>query len=121
MQTSEIEHVGTYFPKGMKKLLVLKKNDRGFFWEGTEIEGKSVAEAVINARKALPGFDTLKCGFLYTLPERDEHGMRATFAQMRASYNSPSGRFFEPSLGHLCFVQGASDAALSLLRGGVLV
>lgn len=61
-------------------------------------------------------FTTIICGFRYTLPERDEHGMNALFHQMAASYNTPTGVYFDEELGHNCQVQNASNEALDLWR-----
>lgn len=61
-------------------------------------------------------FRTLICGFRYSLPERDEHGINALFSQMAASYTAPGGIYFDEEVGHNCFVQNSSLEALQLLR-----
>jgi hypothetical protein len=59
-------------------------------------------------------FSTLKCGWRYTLPERDEHGLNALFHQMVAAYSVPNGVYFDPEAGHSCSVHFASQEALDL-------
>lgn len=61
-------------------------------------------------------FHLLHCGFRYTLPERDEVGCNAFFWQMAKSYSVPNGRYFDPEVGHLCYVDLASQEALSIWR-----
>ena len=58
----------------------------------------------------------MHCGFRYTLPERDEHGLNALFNQMVASYSSSNGVYFEQELGHPCIVQNASIQARLLWK-----
>ncbi len=61
-------------------------------------------------------FRTIICGFRYSLPERDEHGVNALFHQMAASYASSTGVYFEEELGHNCIVHFASREARDLLK-----
>jgi hypothetical protein len=84
--------------------------------EETLIVADSIEEALRLARKEWKneGFHTLKCGFRYTLPERDEHGINALFHQMIASYNSMNGVYFDPEIGSNCFVQAASSESRDL-------
>jgi hypothetical protein len=56
----------------------------------------------------------IHCGFRYTLPERDEHGINALFYQMGASYESMNGVYFEEELGFNCIVHNPSDEARHL-------
>lgn len=65
-------------------------------------------------------FCTLNCGFRYTLPERDEHGINALFHQMAASYSSSNGIYYDEELGNNCFVQNASEEAIEFLRQKVI-
>lgn len=119
MPISEIVHVAKIHPAKKKPAyLFLKEDEAGFYWDGADFRAKTLQEAIALGEKnwKLDHFKLLGCGFLYTLPERDEHGMNATFAQMAKSQATPTGRYFEKSLGHLCFVQGASQEAISLLR-----
>jgi hypothetical protein len=83
----------------------------------TSVSGSTVEEAIQKARIhwRKDSFKTIQCGFRYTLPERDEHGMNAYFHQMEASYRSMNGVYFDEELGHNCFVQNASEEAKNLL------
>jgi len=80
----------------------------------TAISASNVQEAMRLAQREWhsQGFRTIICGFRYTLPERDEHGMNALFHQMAASYSTPNGVYFDEDLGHNCTVQNASQEAL---------
>lgn len=84
----------------------------------TAVEAQSIEEALRLGSKNWNrnSFRTINCGFRYTLPERDEHGMNALFSQMAASYNSPNGVYFDSEVGHNCFVQNASNEALNILQ-----
>lgn len=113
-------------PKQGSCLLLLRQKEPTFFswWEqtanGTETEttvsASTTEEALRLARQQWKynSFRTIICGFRYTLPERDEHGMNALFHQMVASYSSSNGIYFDDELGHNCFVQAASMEARSL-------
>lgn len=115
-------------PKIGKSTLFLRKvseNQYSWFEEkanGNEEEmglnAPNIEEAIALARRSLKefGFRTLKCGFRYTLPERDEHGINALFWQMAASYSAPGGIYFDEEVGHNCFVQNSSLDALKLLK-----
>lgn len=121
-------HVGEYIAPGFGlRRLYLRLEDTGHFrWYEeieneeipTDIEGATLAQAMRLAHKTWKhnAFRTLICGFRYTLPERDEHGMNALFHQMAASQNSFNGVYFDEDLGHNCFVQNASIEALNLLK-----
>lgn len=61
-------------------------------------------------------FRTLNCGFRYSLPERDEHGVNALFHQMAASYSSSNGIYFDEEVGSNCIVHNASLQARGLLN-----
>ncbi len=84
----------------------------------TNVTAQTIEEAIRLGRSHWKNyaFRTLTCGFRYTLPERDEHGMNALFYQMAASYNSSNGIYFDDELGHNCFVQAASIEARNLLK-----
>lgn len=86
--------------------------------ETTAIEAHGIAEAIrlANFQWKNAYFTLLNCGFRYTLPERDEHGINALFCQMAASYSTSNGVYFEEELGHLCFVQAASIEARRLWK-----
>ncbi|MCE5317924.1 MAG: hypothetical protein LLG04_11290 [Parachlamydia sp.] len=93
-----------------------------FWWDG---DAETAAEVIAtNAEEALrlaqrqwrqEDFRPVGCGFRYTLPERDEHGMNALFYQMVASYESPSGIYFDDELGGNCIVHFASTEARRLM------
>lgn len=120
-------HIGSLFSKGKKRLLLLKAiSPTQYKWfeldnqneTETEIEGTTIRDAIQKARKFWKNdsFQSLNCGFIYTLPERDEHGIDALFQEMHASYSSPNGVFYNDTLGHNCFVQNASLEALALRK-----
>ena len=77
-----------------------------------------MAEAIYAAEKKWKAdfFALLHCGFRYTLPIRDETGTNAHFHQMAKSYSSSNGRYFDEEVGHMCFVDFASDEALEFWR-----
>lgn len=125
--SSQLIHIATaILPKRGKSLLLLRKEgDRDYTWfidgaveERSDVKGMTVEEAMRAAycRFRLNSFKTVACGFRYTLPERDEHGMNALFHQMKASYSSINGVYYDEELGHNCFVQNASDEAIALWK-----
>lgn len=61
-------------------------------------------------------FRLLHCGFRYNLPDRDLVGVNALFWQMVKSYNSFNGHYFDEEVGHMCYVDFASQEALELWR-----
>lgn len=111
--------------KGWQYLLLRKKDPNQFTWYEhhddqeeieTEVSGPNIEEAIRLAVlhwKRFP-FRMLNCGFRYTLPERDEHGINALFHQMVSSYNSMNGVYFDEDLGNNCFVNFASMDAREL-------
>jgi hypothetical protein len=84
----------------------------------TDVSANTVEEAIRLAHRKWKHqhFRTIICGFRYTLPERDEHGMNALFHHMVSSYSSPAGTYHDEELGHACHVQAASDEALRLWK-----
>lgn len=116
--------MGRFYPKGGVRYLYLRQlGDFHFAWfeddeEPTEVEAPHAEEAIRLAVKKWKemGFNLLNCGFRYTLPERDEHGINALFHQMGASHESMNGVYFEEELGYNCFVQNASIEALDLYK-----
>lgn len=85
--------------------------------EETAIQASSIEEAIRMARREWERdiyFQTLGCGFRYTLPERDEHGSNALFYQMAASLSVSNGIYYEEELGHSCIVHNASEEAIRL-------
>lgn len=108
-------------------LLLRQTGDQQYSWlefhnESPEIPssitGSSIEEAIRLARTywQRDSFQTVNCGFRYTLPERDEHGSNALFHQMAASYSTSNGIYFDADLGNNCFVNFASDEARSLWK-----
>lgn len=90
-----------------------------FWWDGdseTPFDWTATsAEEALRLAQRQEEFRTVGCGFRYTLPERDEHGMNALFYQMVASYQSPNGIYFDDELGGNCIVQFASIEARKLM------
>jgi hypothetical protein len=115
-------------PRAGKSTLYLRKvSEQLYTWfeesNETEIEiealsAQTIEEAMRLAHRNLKefSFSTLNCGFRYTLPERDEHGINALFWQMGASYSAPGGVYFDEEVGHNCFVQNSSHNALKMWR-----
>ena len=122
----QLIHVGKYFshPPSFTYLFLRKKDERTFIWseetdnveKETSVIGSSIEEAILLANKYWKNkaFFTLNCGFRYTLPERDEHGINAYFYQMIASSSSINGVYYDETLGNNCFVQNSSDEAYRL-------
>jgi hypothetical protein len=115
-------------PKQGVIYVLLRESDPGrFVWfkeypAGQESETSIFAsipqEAIRQARTTWTSqfFDTVKCGFRYLLPERDEHGYNALFHQMVASYSAINGVYFDEEFGCNCIVHFASAEARSLWR-----
>lgn len=125
-KTDKLIHIARIFnSQGQWRYLFLRKTAEGHFaWheeEGdkenvTPVSGQTIEEALRLAPRqwSRQSFSTVICGFRYTLPERDEHGINALFHQMAASYGSSNGVYYDEELGNNCFVQNASDEALRL-------
>lgn len=122
-------HIGSIMEHGgIKRYLLLReKSSACFIWsylstkgseEESEVWAATIEEALRLAVKRWKQhyFKTLMCGFRFTLPERDEHGMNALFHQMAASYKSSNGIYYDEELGNNCIVQNASQEALHLLK-----
>lgn len=113
--------------QGLCYLFLRKKEDYHYCWymqsnhsdfeDETTVTASTIEEALRLAKRTWKEnfFRTLNCGFRYTLPERDEHGMNALYYQMVASYNSMNGVYFDDELGHNCYVQNASIEARNLM------
>lgn len=117
-------HVGRMLQPGGNThyLLLRQKAPHEFVWyemnsngneSETAVSANTVEEAIRLANRTWKesSFRPLMCGFRYTLPERDEHGINALFHQMVSSYNSMNGIYFDEESGHSCFVQNASQEA----------
>ncbi len=120
-KASKIIHIGWAAPSQYLFLQEMKEGGFGWFNDKGELLGISlphVIQAIQYARKKWKenGFRTLRCGTLYTLPERDEHGENALFCQMVKAYSTPNGVYFDPELGHSCVIHNASQEALSLMN-----
>lgn len=124
-----IIHVGKIFGEdGLMHYLLLKQTESNSFkWSQcttdlieseTGISAPSISEAIRLAKCHWKEryFQPLNCGFRYTLPERDEHGMNALFYQMTAAYSSMNGIYFDEELGNNCIVNFASDEAKQLWK-----
>lgn len=114
-------HVAKIFVKGEHRHLFLRKEAEGEFrWflekEPTPIHAGNIEEALRLAARHWKdvSFRTVICGFRYTLPERDEHGINALFHQMAASLVTSNGIYFDEELGNNCFVQNYSLEARDL-------
>jgi hypothetical protein len=83
----------------------------------TQVEALSIQEAMRLGWAAFQfeGFEPLRCGYKYTLPERDEHGTPALFWEMAESLKTPSGQYFDPAAGHNCIVHNIPPFAKSCL------
>lgn len=120
----KIIHVGTL--QDGSYLILRRDNPDTFSWyidtgtseTETGVTGTTAEEAIRAARNKWKNesFRTVICGFRYTLPERDEHGVNALFHQMVSSYNTPTGAYQDEELGHLCHVQFASDEAIKIWK-----
>jgi len=119
-------HIGSIYPK---QYLFLKKNDSsGFQWfkttptfdqeEATSCVAETPSLAIQAANKLWKEdfFRLLHCGFRYSLPERDEVGCNAFYWEMAKSYASFNGQYFDDDVGHLCYVDFASQEALAIWR-----
>lgn len=120
-------HIACIYGSGSSKryLFLRKLKEDAYTWfeedsngeeNETSISGHNVEEALrlAKAHWKNDSYRTIICGFRYTLPERDEHGINALFCQMVKSYSSPNGIYNDPEVGHPCIVQNASTEAKDL-------
>lgn len=128
VKAHKLIHIAEIHVQGGKtKYLFLRQKDpHSFVWYEqptsgrveveTSVAAPNIDEALRAARKNWKQdyFRTIICGFRYTLPERDEHGINALFYQMVASYSSANGVYFDEELGHNCFVNFASQEARTI-------
>lgn len=125
--TIRLIHIARIFTKSGWRYLFLRETEKSrFSWHEQTGNGEvetGVAAATIEEALRLAAlkwkkdnFTTVICGFRYTLPERDEHGINALFHQMAASYASPNGIYYDDELGNNCIVQNASEEALRFWR-----
>jgi len=127
-QLPKLIHIARIQPHGALPvyLFLRKKTPHDYVWyqkeEDKEVETsvtgpnpeEAIRQAIRNWKNA--SFRTVICGFRYTLPERDEHGINALFYQMIASYQTPNGVYFDEDLGHNCIVSNASKEAIKLWK-----
>lgn len=123
-------HVAKCFPpyKGWRFLFLREQKDsEEFRWfiesnpeteEPTQIAASSVEEALRLAHVYWRDqqFRCIRCGYRFTLPERDEIGTNALFHQMVRSYQSFNGLYVDEELGHPCIVREISQEAHRLWR-----
>lgn len=121
-------HIGMYFTKGHWVNLLLRKiedNTYAWFEEVSETEELPTNISAENPEEALrlahrqwrtSSFRTLRCGYRFTLPERDEIGTNALFHQMIASYATSNGVYFDDELGHQCIVKEISQQAFDMWK-----
>jgi hypothetical protein len=121
-------HAACIQPQGSQLprfLFLRKKDEHTFAWfeempNNNEVETSIAASNIEEAIRLATlqwkkdSFRTIICGFRYTLPERDEHGINALLHQMAASYSTINGVYYDEELGNNCFVQNASSEARSL-------
>lgn len=111
-----------------RRYLFLRKVDMHYQWfsfnagmnyeTATDLKAAALGRVISSAYQYWKEahFRLLHCGFRYMLPTRDETGSNALFYQMALSYNSPNGQYFDEELGHLCYVDFASQEALEIWR-----
>lgn len=111
----------------VRYLLLRQCGDQHFCWFEfhdrsnetlSAVHAQTLEEAIRLARRHWQGrsFRMVNCGYRYTLPERDEHGLNALFHQMVASYSSMNGIYFDPDMGNNCYVNFASAEARDLWK-----
>lgn len=126
---SKVIHAARILSSGgrIAYLLLRQCGDQRFCWyeyrgDGADVEMPVQAQTAEEALRLARGhwkmnsYRTVNCGFRYTLPERDEHGLNALFYQMTASYSSSNGVYFDTDLGNNCFVNFASEEARNLWK-----
>lgn len=129
VKPGKVIHAARILAQGgeVRYLLLRQCGDQQFSWfefhggeteSATPVTGQTIEEAIRLARPfwRQQSFRMVNCGFRYTLPERDEHGLNALFHQMAASYSAFNGVYFDADLGNNCFVNFASDEARALWK-----
>ena len=119
-------HIARIFSRDSgKQTLYLRRSETAHYhWvfvdqnnqeSSTPVSADSAEEAIRLAKRHWrnDAFETLRCGFRFTLPERDEIGSNALFHQMVASYSTMNGIYLDEELGHQCIVHEASLEALN--------
>ncbi len=130
METAgKLLHAAKYFKDrhGWVLLLLRKTADQGCAWYEEVSDDAETPTGVIaeNPEEALRlayrewsrhSFRTIKCGYRFTLPERDEIGSNALIHQLIASFSVGNGVYFDEELGHQCIVRETSQEALDLWK-----
>lgn len=122
-------HAAKFFQDriGWVLLLLRETSDHGYAWfsetpdqteMATDVTAENPEEAIRLAvnRWGKQSFRTVRCGYRFTLPERDEIGSNALLHHMIASYTIANGVYFDPELGHQCIVKETSQEALDLWK-----
>jgi len=125
---AKLIHAASFFNGGSSCYLFLRKKAGDHFAWFEELENGEERETPVSAPTIEESlrlaarhwkaqfFRTVICGFRYTLPERDEHGINALYHQMAASLSTMNGIYYDEELGNNCFVQNASDEAFRLWK-----
>lgn len=118
---TKLIHIASINKGGQHYLFLKEITPHHYVWfEGKDesVSAPTIPAAITAARNhwRANSFRLVNCGFRYTLPERDEHGMNALYHQMAASYATQNGVYFDEELGHNCLVQNASQEALNLWK-----
>lgn len=123
-------HIAKYYPfhrKGRQFLYLRRQSPHYYVWmetedhlteHETEVCAPSLEEAFLEAQLTWKsqGYRTISCGFCYSLPERDEHGVNALFCQMVVSYSVFNGICHDAETGGSYFVEHASREALDIWK-----
>jgi len=119
-------HIAKIYTGRGRGTLYLRQNEAGKYrWyqvdpqgneRETDVESFNIEEAMRLGSRAWKedNFQTLGCGYRFTLPERDEHGMNALFYQMAAALQTSNGVYFDEDLGHHCSVKQIPSEAYDL-------
>ncbi|MGK5594895.1 MAG: hypothetical protein ACSNEK_06020 [Parachlamydiaceae bacterium] len=118
---SEIIHIGRINHRKMLLLRKISDEQYGWFEESEDkprVVGTTVEEAIRLAKQhwKMNSFCLLPCGYRFTLPERDEHGMNALFWQAVRSFDSVNGIYYDEDLGHNCIVHQIPLETQKLIR-----
>lgn len=125
---STLIHIGYVQKARERQYLFLRKTEAGqYAWEYAapaeetntpEVIADSAEEAIrlASLHWRAPAWQSLPCGFRFTLPERDEVGTPALFHQMVRSYRTGNGVYLDEELGSSCIIHDAPSLTLALWR-----